>query len=269
MKFRPALGYSVPFVDQAGGPVTSSMFHIPTRPGLNRIVVLNPKGGCGKTTLATNLASYYAQRGPLPTLMDCDPQGSSIRWLEQRPKDAPPIHGIAAYKRNMQATMSWQLRVPLETDTLIIDSPAGLDHTALRQLTQDATSLLIPVMPSAIDIHATARFVRDLLLVAKVDRRLRNMAVVGNRIRRNTRSFVSLARFLDSLEIPVVATLRDAQVYVRAAEEGIGIHEMKPYRVRKDVAHFGRIIDWLDGWSDRRSEPAGRRVQASGLVGTS
>ncbi|WP_405235447.1 nucleotide-binding protein [Lentisalinibacter orientalis] len=227
------------------------MLTIPTRPGLNRIVVLNSKGGCGKTTLATNLASHYALRGPRPALMDCDPQGSAMRWLERRPAEAPPVHGIAAYKRNMAATQSWQLRVPQETETLIVDSPAGLDRDALRQLTRDATSLIIPVMPSAIDIHATARFIGELLIGAGVDRRRRNVAVVANRIRRNTRSFIKLTRFLESLEIPVIAALRDVQAYVSAAEDGIGLYEMKPYRVRKDLVHLDRIVAWLEGWRSR------------------
>jgi chromosome partitioning protein len=232
------------------------MLTIPTRPGLNRIVILNTKGGCGKTTLATNLASHYALRGPLPALMDCDPQGSAMRWLEQRPADAAPVHGIAAYRRNPAATQSWQMRVPPETQTLIVDSPAGLDRDALRGLSRDATSLLIPVMPSAIDIHATARFIGELLIGAGVDRRRRNVAVVANRIRRNTRSFVKLTRFLDSLEIPVIAALRDVQAYVSAAEEGIGLYEMKRWRVAKDLVHLDRIVAWLDDWQTRGDGPA-------------
>lgn len=237
------------------------MLNIPTRPGLNRIVVLNSKGGCGKTTLATNLASHYALRGPRPALMDCDRQGSAIRWLERRPAEAPPVHGIVAYKRRMGATRSWQLRVPPETETLIVDSPAGLDRDALRQLSHDATSLLIPVMPSAIDIHSTVRFIGELLVGAGVDRRRRNVAVVANRIRRNTRSFIKLTRFLDSLEIPVIAALRDVQAYVTAAEEGIGLYEMKPSRVRKDLVHLDRVIAWLDGWDARGS---GTRAEGPG-----
>src|SRR6056297_64546 len=243
------------------------MLTIPTRPGLNRIVVLNTKGGYGKTTLATNLASHYALRGPRPALMDCDPQGSAIRWLERRPAEAPPVHGIAAYKRNMAATQSWQLRVPQETETLIVDSPAGLDRDALRQLTRDATSLIIPVMPSAIDIHATARFIGELLIGAGVDRRRRNVAVVANRIRRNTRSFIKLTRFLESLEIPVIAALRDVQAYVSAAEDGIGLYEMKPYRVRKDLEHLDRIVAWLDGWRSR-DPGAGTQEPGPGEAGT-
>ena len=96
--------------------------------------MINPKGGCGKTTLTTNLAAYFAQRGPVPAVMDCDPQGSSMTWIERRPNSYPPIHGIAAFKRTMQATRSWQLRVPQETRNLIVDSPASLSHDGLREV---------------------------------------------------------------------------------------------------------------------------------------
>jgi len=223
----------------------------PSRENLNKVVVLNPKGGCGKTTLVTNLACAYANRGPMPAVMDCDPQGSTMRWLEKRDGSRPPIHGIAAYKRTMQATRSWQLRVPTETTTLLVDSPASLTDDDLREVTRDATSILVPVLPSAIDMHAASRCIADLLLVAKVDRRDQKLAVVANRTRAHTRSFASLMRFLDALGIPVIAVLRDSQNYVTAAEDGIGVCEMQPYRAAKDIEEIERIVAWLDAWRTR------------------
>lgn len=231
------------------------MLITPNRSDLNKIVVLNPKGGCGKTTLTTNLAAYFANRGPVPAVMDCDPQGSSMTWIERRPVDLPPIHGIAAYKRTMQATRSWQLRVPQETENLIVDSPASLNHDDLREVTRDATSILVPVLPSSIDIHAASRCIADLLLVAKIDRRDRKLAVVANRTRQNTKSYAKLMRFLDSLGIPIIAVLRDSQNFVHAVEEGKGICELQPHRVRKDMEQLEKIIDWLDAWEDRRYRP--------------
>lgn len=228
------------------------MLITPNRNDLNKIVILNPKGGCGKTTLATNLASYYAGRGPTPAVMDCDPQGSTMSWLEKRPCSNPPVHGIAAYKNSMQATRSWQLRVPNETFSLIVDSPASLTHEDLREVTRDATSILVPVLPSSIDIHAASRCIADLLLVAKIDRRDRKLAVVANRTRQNTKSYEKLMRFLDTLGIPIIAVLRDSQSFVHAAEAGIGICEMPPHRVRKDVEQLERIVRWLDDWQNRR-----------------
>lgn len=228
------------------------MLITPNNKDLNKIVVVNPKGGCGKTTLSTNLAAYYAKRGPIPAIMDCDPQGSSITWIERRPAANPPIHGIAAFKRTMQATRSWQLRVPQETVNLIVDSPASLSHDDLREVTRDTGSILVPVLPSSIDIHAASRCIADLLLVAKIDRRDRKLAVVANRTRKNTKSFAKLMRFLDSLGIPIIAVMRDSQNFVHAAEKGIGICEMQPYKVRKDITELEKIVEWLDGWKERR-----------------
>jgi len=234
--------------------VRGNMLITPNRQNLNTIVVVNPKGGCGKTTLVTNLASYYAARGPMPAVMDCDPQGSTMRWIEKRASGKAPIHGIAAYKKTVQGTRSWQLRVPLETTSLIVDSPAGLTHETLREITRDASSILVPVLPSAIDIHAASRCIADLLLVAKVDRRDRKLAVVANRTRQNTRSFEKLMRFLDSLGIPIIGVLRDSQCFVRAAEEGIGVCEMQQHRVRREIEQLDRVVAWLDDWRQRRRD---------------
>jgi len=216
------------------------------RQDLHKIVVLNPKGGCGKTTLSTNLASYFALRGPLPALLDCDPQGYSMRWLEKRSPARPPIHGIAAYKRSIHATRSWQLRVPQETTRLIIDTPAALDNPAIHELTYDANSILIPVLPSPIDIRYAARFIAELLLVTQIDRRDRRIGIVANRTRHNTRSLRQLMRFLTSLQIPIISTLRDSQNYVQAAGSGIGIYEMPHYKVKDDIQHMAAIISWLE-----------------------
>jgi chromosome partitioning protein len=228
------------------------MLNTPTRDNLNKIVILNPKGGCGKSTLATNIAACYARRGPQPALMDYDPQGSTMSWLKRRPDHLPSIHGIAAYKKSMQATRSWQLRVPEDTLNLVVDSPASISHDDLRELTRDSSSILVPVLPSSMDIDAASRCIADLLLVAKVNRNEGKLAVIANRTRKNTKSFNRLMRFLDSLGIPIVAVLRDSQNFVHAAEGGLGLHEMRPSRVRQDVEQIDRIVTWLDGWEARR-----------------
>ena len=228
------------------------MLITPTRENLNKVVVLNPKGGCGKSTIATNLSACYARRDTAPAIMDYDPQGSTLAWLDRRPDSLPTINGIAAFKKSMQATRSWQLRIPNNTENLIVDSPASMNHDALREVTRDATSILVPVLPSHMDIHAASRCIADLLLVAKVDRRDRKLAVIANRTRKNTKSFGKLMRFLDSLGIPIIAVLRDSQTFVQAAEKGVGIVEMQPSRVRQDLAQFEKIMKWLDNWPERR-----------------
>ncbi len=230
------------------------------RDNLNKIVIINPKGGCGKSTLAINIAACYAQRGPQPAIMDFDPQGSTTSWLRRRPDSSPRIHGIAAYKKTMQATRSWQLRVPEETVNLIVDSPASISHDDLRELTRDSASILVPVLPSSMDIDAASRCIADLLLVAKVNRNERKLAVIANRTRKNTMSFRKLMRFLDSLGIPIVAVLRDSQNFVHGAENGVGVHEMQPSRVRPDVEQIDKIVSWLDGWEERRK----RALQITG-----
>lgn len=233
-------------------PGAEVMLTTPRRDNLNKVIILNPKGGCGKSTLVTNIAVCYARHGKAPAVMDYDPQGSSMAWLTRRPDDLPKIHGIAAYKRSMQATRSWQLRVPNESLNLIVDSPAGLNHDDLRELTRDASSVLVPVLPSMMDTHAASRIIADLLLVAKINRNERKLAVVANRTRKNTKSFAQLMRFLDSLGIPIISVLRDSQNFVHAAEQGIGVLEMQPSRVREDAEQIERIVTWLDGWEQRR-----------------
>ncbi len=230
------------------------MLKTPKQDNLNKIVVLNPKGGCGKSTLVTNIAVCYANRGLVPAVMDHDRQGSTMAWLARRSSDLPEIHGIAAYKKSMQATRSWQLRVPSDTVKLIIDSPAAVSHDDLRELTRDSSSILVPVLPSPMDIHAASRCIADLLIVAKVNRNERKLAVVANRTRKNTKSFANLMRFLDSMGIPIIAVLRDSQNFVTAAEDGIGVHEMRSSRTQPDIEQIDRIVNWLDGWHIRREQ---------------
>ena len=218
----------------------------------HKIVILNPKGGSGKTTLATNLASFFALHGPPPTLIDCDPRGYSMRWLAKRPTGRPKIYGIGAEDFCTDANKRNQLRAWPGSAHLIIDLPAALTPEQLFDQTYDANSILIPVVPSEIDIYAAASFIADLLLYAQLDRRNRNLAIIANRTRQNTRSYRMLMRFLTSLEIPLVAQLRDSQNYVHAAANGIGICEMPPYRARKDIEALELVVDWLEKWRMRR-----------------
>ena len=135
-----------------------------------KIVIVNPKGGSCKTTLATNLASYFASRAGQPALLDFDPQGSSMHWLAERPDNLPEIHGIAAYEKRMGMTRSFQLRVPDDCQYIVVDSPAGYTAAELREVTRDAHKVLMPVLPSRFDIAAASKAIAELLLVAKLDR---------------------------------------------------------------------------------------------------
>ena len=213
---------------------------------MQRIVVLNPKGGSGKTTIAINLASYLASRGHTPVLMDFDPQGSSLRWVKKRKPAQAVVHVIAAFEKDLRTTRAFQLRVPDVATHVIVDTPAALEPRQLPEMTRDADKVIVPVLPSDIDIHACSRCIGDLLLVAKIRRDSGRLGVIANRIRRNTLTYQALIRFLHTLSIPIVATLRDSQNYVRAAELGLGIHEMKSYVAQADLEQWVPLVDWLD-----------------------
>jgi chromosome partitioning protein len=223
---------------------------------MNRIVVLNPKGGSGKTTIATNLASYFASRQQKPVLMDFDPQGSSLRWVRKRHPALPAIHAVNAFEKDPRTTRTFQLRVPDFSTHVILDTPAAVTPQELPALTRDARKIIVPVLPSDIDIHACSRCIRDLLLVAKIRRDENRIGVVANRIRRNTLAYQALIRFLQTLGIPIVATLRDSQNYLRAAELGVGLHEMKTYVVREDIEEWQPLIQWLESAAGSPPEPA-------------
>ncbi len=214
---------------------------------MQRIIVINTKGGCGKTTIATNLASHYASQGLVTALMDYDPQGSSTRWLKLRPGDKEAIHGINAHQRqSMQSTRVWQMRIPAETDRLIIDAPAGVTGEALHHFVQQVDTILIPVLPSPIDIHSATAFIKDLLLIGKVRTLGVRVGVIANRTRKNTLVYKSLERFLTSLNLPFITSLRDTQHYVHAFQRGVGIQEMWDRRVDPDKSSWIPIINWLE-----------------------
>lgn len=205
---------------------------------MRKIMVLNPKGGCGKTTLATNLASYYANTGKTVSLLDFDVQYSSRDWLSERPKSAGKISKVK------EKGDEYQLKYGLEY--LVMDLPAGLYGKQLKQYLKLAESIIIPVLPSPIDIRATARFIEDLLLVGRISRERTRIAVVANRVREHTRVYQSLERFLTSLGIPFLTSLRDSQNYIRAAEKGVGVFELPHYMVEEELKQWQPIIDWLE-----------------------
>jgi chromosome partitioning protein len=223
---------------------------------MQRIVVLNPKGGSGKTTIAINLASHFALHGERPVLMDYDPQGSSAHWIDKRQKTQARIHLIRAFERDPRVTRTFQLRIPEGTGRVIVDTPAAVEAQEMPELTRTADKILVPVLPSDIDIHACSRCVQNLLLVAKVRRDDNRLGIIANRVRRNTLIYQSLTRFLATLNIPIVATLRDSQSYVRSAETGYGLAEMKAALVAEDWADWQPMFEWLDSPTYHRAQGA-------------
>ncbi len=213
---------------------------------------MNTKGGCGKTTVATNLASYCISQGYIADLFDFDAQGSSSHWLKVRSPDLPPIRGVAAHRPPQAGvTRSWQLRIPEQTHYVIQDTPAGHVGFDLVDRVNESDIILVPVLPSAIDIHTTANFIRDLLLIGKARAAGKRIAIIANRTRVRTRSLITLERFLGKLDIPVIAHIRDTQNYVRAAERGVGVCELADRSAQKDADPWENILSWIQQYDKK------------------
>lgn len=224
------------------------MIIAPYRDNLKQIVILNPKGGCGKTTLATNLACHLALRGSRPLLIDNDPKGYTTRWLAMRPADSLPVTGMTREPAGESGEAD-AAPIPRHVDTAIVDTPAALGAREISQLTHNADCILIPVLPSAFDVHSSTRFIANLLVITDFER---PVAVIANRTRQNTRSLDMLLHALDKLDTPTIAVLRDSQNYVHAANAGLGICELPYSRVKKELHEFAPIVDWLDQHRARR-----------------
>ena len=209
-------------------------------------LVINPKGGSGKTTIAINLASYFAAQGAPTAIMDYDPQGSSLNWLRSRPGDAAKIHGANAAPAKGLRLRSMDMRVPEDTCQLIIDGFAGASGLVLQEMLVRANCILIPVAPSPIDIHATANFIRDLLLSASLRARKLRIAVVANRVRSSMPVYQPLERFLNSLSLKLLTRIADSDVYLRAAETGLGIFEMDFVTSAAERQQFLPIVEWVE-----------------------
>lgn len=213
---------------------------------MRHIMVLNSKGGCGKSTIATNLASYYATAGKKVALVDYDPQASSMEWLERRPENCAPIAGVAGYEDGLT-------HLPRNADIVVEDAPARSHGKELTDLVRHAETVIVPILPSNIDMQASTKFLDELSKVGKVQRRQARVAVVANRVRDNTLIWDELDEYLYGLRIPYVAAFREAQNYIRAYTRGLGIHELPEYLAWPDQAEWEPLIEWL---SSRSSKPA-------------
>jgi chromosome partitioning protein len=210
-------------------------------------MVLNAKGGCGKSTLATNIAVFFARDGHKVCIADYDPQRSSLDWLAQRPSDLAAIAGAAAYDEGLR-------NVPRTTEVLVIDAPARVHGTELNELVRRAETIIVPVLPSSIDMKACGHFMNELLELGKVSRKQARLAVVANRVREHTLIFEELDQYLSKLKVPYLGCLREAQNYVRAYARGMGVLELPEYLAWPDWQQWKPIADWLES---KRSQPAG------------
>jgi chromosome partitioning protein len=212
---------------------------------MRTIMVLNAKGGCGKSTISTNLASYFASvMGKKVVLADYDPQESSLEWLKVRDEKWAHIDGIAAYKE--------PVRVPKDADFLIIDAPARVHGKELTQMMQKVETVIFPVLPSPIDMRAATKYMEELMKNGRVERKEVKIGVIANRVRENTIIFSELYDFIKTMKLPYITTLRDTQNYIRAEERGIGIFEMAPSQVYQDLEDWEPLTKWL---RSKRSMP--------------
>ena len=201
------------------------------------VVVANPKGGVGKSTLATNVAGYYASKGHAVMLGDADRQQSSKLWLGLRPPQARPIS-------TWEMTADLIVKPPRGTTHVVLDTPGGLHGWRFNDVMKMADKLIIPLQPSVFDIFAT-RACLDQLLASKHADKLQ-IGLVGMRVDARTIASDHLHAFVETLKLPVLSYLRDTQNYVHLAARGLTLFDVAPGRVEKDLAQWNGICKWLD-----------------------
>ena len=205
---------------------------------MKSVLIANPKGGSGKTTLATNVAGYFANCGHRVMLGDVDRQQSAHDWLSFRPQTLPAIE-------TWEFDEESKARPPKGATHLVLDTPAGLHGKSLTRILRQVNHVIVPVQPSLFDILATARFLDELLEERAIRKEQAFIGVVGMRVDPRTRAASELERFLSSRDLPVLAHLRDTQLYVQLAAHGMTLFDIAPSRAAKDLEQWQPIIQWL------------------------
>lgn len=211
-----------------------------------RILVANSKGGCGKTTLTTSLAGYFARSGRRTTLVDCDPQASAIAWCALRPAHLPRVHALASNDPAHGLNAGWMLRVPPTTQVMLIDTPAGLRAHEFERFARHADALVIPIVPSPIDLRATLAFFDMVRKLQEVRSGRLRIALVASRLRERTRAAKHLEATLERLTQAAKIRVRDSQVYVALAENGRSVFDDDGSTARPHRADWTPLLDWLE-----------------------
>ena len=201
------------------------------------IVVANPKGGVGKSTLSSNIAGYFARQGRSVMLGDVDRQQSSRLWLKLRPESMPSIQSWDISKDHIA-------RPPKGTTHVVLDTPAGLHGKGLEAVMKLADRVIVPLQASVFDIYATQDFLRELAERKRADNT--QLAVVGNRIKDHTKATEHLKEFLQTLDIPLVTLLRDTQNYAHLAAHGLSLWDVAATKVEKDLTQWAPLLAWLE-----------------------
>jgi chromosome partitioning protein len=201
------------------------------------VVIANPKGGVGKSTLSTNVAGYLASRGHSVMLGDVDRQQSSALWLKLRPEAARPIN-------TWDISADQIAKPPSGTTHMVLDTPAGLHGKRLKEVLKIANKILVPLQPSIFDIYATRAFLDDL--AASRHSSSVEIGLIGMRVDSRTIAADKLQEFVEGLGLPVVGYVRDTQNYIHLAARGLTVFDVAPSRVEKDLQQWQPICDWLD-----------------------
>lgn len=207
---------------------------------MRTILVASSKGGCGKTTIASNLAAFYSAAGKETALIDCDRQGSSLRWAEKRAHLDGAVLGMQG-KIGARTTS----KVPEGTKRVIIDTPAGIRASEIEELLGQAHALVIPVMPSVIDLEATEAFVEDLYSINAIKRGKFPVAIVANRLKPWTNASQQAIERIKNWQLPLVAQLRDSQGYVLMAGLGRSIFDYHSEQIRSHQDDWAPLLKWL------------------------
>ena len=202
------------------------------------IVIANPKGGAGKSTLSTNVAGYFASLGHAVMLGDADVEQSSRLWLSLRPDT---VNRITTWE--MQADLVLTAKPPRGTTHVVIDTPGGLDGWRFKEVLSRADKIMVPIMPSIFDMYAAQTFLTKLREITFNTRT--KVGVVGMRVDERTLAANKLRQFMDTLDLPIVGYLRDTQHYLHLAAHGLSMFDITPSKVEKDLLQWRPMCQWL------------------------